>query len=199
MKYFFIFFTFFSLSLSAQSIIIDPDNQEETLIKYLDGKSFNVPEYGIISFELNRKQLKEFKEKRKVNNEDGEDVELEFSVDIKRDTEKKKDRQDYSGMVRFYARNDDQNTSLSSPNASKYMYRIFIARHLIYPIKNFPSHFTLLADGELYFDKYNWKKMTFIEYKNEFLKPSTIKDISGNSDFIGTSQVKCNLINKQKK
>jgi len=201
MKLFIFSLLFFGLSIfktNAQepNIFSNPDN----IVEFLDGKTFTVPNYGIIKFEYNKSDTKRQKEFRIKDGADDEIADLIFDVQIKRNDSKRKDKAGYKIELQIDLNElDNRSTATSSPSSAtgEYVQYFALMRNVIYPIKNFPYMFHLFADGDLYYEKFDYKKVSFADFKNDYL---SAKDKLGgmffNEKYVTKSYIKCIPVNR---
>jgi hypothetical protein len=137
-------------------------NNPEAAKTFFDGKIYEVPSYGTLTFSLNKALTKLEADKRVKDGSYDELVDLVFDVSVKRNNVKKKDKGDYKVSMTIYLTEEDDPDA--DPNKG-YSMDFTLSRQIIYPIKGFPSQYTVFADGDLFFWKYEYKKYTFEEYK----------------------------------
>jgi hypothetical protein len=193
LKFTLLFLLFFiSLRLDAQTpnIFSSPD----AIKNYLDGKTYIIPEYGIIKFEFNNSDTKKMRESRIKDGADDELVDLIFDVSIKRNQSKKRDKTGYKIEMKINLSDEDSDDG--DPTESYFNY-FFLARNVIYPIKKFPAFYYLFADGDLYYIKMNYKKMPFSEFKENLINKKNVFQLSSvENDYRTSSFVKCISISK---
>jgi hypothetical protein len=176
----------FSFNVSAQSPNIF--SSPESIVDFLDGKTYIIPDYGMIKFEYNKSDTKRMKESRIKDGADDEMADLIFDVSIKRNQSRRRDKTGYKIEINVNLK-DPENLD-SDPNEG-YMNSFMLARNVIYPIKGFPSIFNLFADGDLYYMKVRYKKMPFNEFKNNIINGNKFSYKSSN---IGTDNATINYI-----
>ena len=137
-------------------------NNPEEAKTFFDGKIYEIPSYGTLTFSLNKAVTKLEADKSIKDGSYDEQVRLVFDVAVKRNNVKKKDKGDYKVMMTIYITDDDDPDT--DPNKG-YSMDFVLQRQIIYPIKGFPSQYTVFSDGDLYYWKYEYKKYTFEEYK----------------------------------
>lgn len=153
----FILISFISFGQS-DDLFRDPERAKE----FFDGRKYEVPGYGTLTLTLNKAQTNREADKRKEMKADDEEVELVFDVTVKRLNAKKKDKGDYKVNILIYlTENDDPDVD---PNRGMHI-DFSLMRQIIYPIKGFPSQYTIFADGDLYYWKATYKKYTLNDYK----------------------------------
>ena len=153
-----------TIGLSQSSNLFSNPEAAKT---FFDGKVYEVPNYGTLTFTLNKSLTKDEEEKSIRDKSYDEQVKLVFDVSVKRSNVKKKDKGDYNVYMTIYiSEKDDPDTD---PNQG-YAMDFTLKRQIIYPIKGFPSQYTVFSDGDLYYHKYDYKKYTFQEYKEMQIK-----------------------------
>ncbi len=153
----FILISFVSFGQS-DDLFRDPERAKE----FFDGRKYEVPGYGTLTLTLNKAQTNREADKRKEMKADDEEVELVFDVTVKRLNAKKKDKGDYKVNILIYlTEKDDPDTD---PNRGMYV-DFSLMRQIIFPIKGFPSLYTIFADGDLYFWKLTYKKYSLADFK----------------------------------
>jgi hypothetical protein len=193
---FLIGFSFNYAGAQEPNIFSKPDN----IVEYLDGKTFTVPNYGIIKFEYNKSDTKRLKESRIKDGADDEIADLVFDVQIKRNDSKRKDKAGYKIELKIDLNDaDNGSTAASSPYApyGEYVQYFALMRNVIYPIKNFPYMFHLFADGDLYYVKSDYKKMSFAEFKNGLISAKDNLSGLGFENYASRTFIKCTPVNKK--
>ena len=152
----------------------------------LHDREYEIPNYGTVKFKINKAQTKYWEEAHQKDGSSDEVVEITFDAVIKRSNSKKRDKGDYRADIRL---NLDEGEDVCV-NPNKYYTMDFtIMREIIYPVKGFPYMFTLFADGDLYYWKFDYKKYSFEEYKSKKLADQNFLDKE-----MRYSLVKCNYI-----
>lgn len=163
-------------------------NDPEAARQFFDGREYDVPGYGSITFEFNKSATKNSEDARMRDGSYDEMVDLIFDVSVKRKDSKKKDKGDYQVSMVIYLQSDGNINE--NPNQG-YSMDFTLARQIIYPIKGFPSFYTVFSDGDLYFMKYDYKHYSFDEYKLLKLKEkNTLKDVE-------IQYIKCSSLQKK--
>ena len=174
------------------NIFKDPNSLKE----FLDQKTYIVPNYGEIRFDFNNKDTKIMSEKRIKDGADDEVVDLIFDVSIKRNEVGKKDKFDYKVEISV---NPDNSQLINNDPSGRFVNSFMLARNIVYPIKDFPSIFSLFADGDLYFHETSWEPISFEVYKSLFTKTTKgarfgyIAPTGVFDEYINTSYIKCIL------
>jgi hypothetical protein len=172
------------------NIFSDPNSLKE----FLDKKTYIVPNYGEIRFDFNNKDTKIMSEKRIRDGADDEVVDLIFDVSIKRNQVRKKDKFDYK--VEISVNPDNSQLLTNDPNV-KFVNSFLLARNIVYPIKDFPSYFSLFADGDLYFMETSWEPISFEVFKSLYTKTTkgarfgSFMPTNAFDEYINTSYIKC--------
>lgn len=165
----------------SSNLFSDP----EAAKTFFDGKVYEVPNYGTLTFSLNKSLTKDEAERSMRERSYDEQVKLVFDVSVKRNNVKKKDKGDYNVyMIIYISEKDDPD---ADPNQG-YSMDFTLKRQIIYPIKGFPSQYTVFADGDLYYQKFEYKKYTFQEYKE-----MRIKKINPSSN-VSISYIQCKTL-----
>ncbi len=156
-----ILFIFSSNEIYSQStnLFTNPD----LIKKVLDGKSYEVPGYGIITFEYSNSETRKMKEVRMKDGADDEVTDLIFDVNIKRNKAKRKDKVGYK--IEMQIDSHDYDNEEKDPT-KLYSHSFYLMRNIIYPIKDFPASYILFADGDLYYNQTKFKNISLNEYKN---------------------------------
>jgi len=139
----------------------------EAAKSFFEGKIYEVPGYGTLTFTLNKSATKIEAEKSMNDQSYDEQVKLVFDVSVKRNNVKKKDKGDYTVYMTIYL--SDKDDPDTDPNMG-YAMDFILKRQVIYPIKGFPAFYTIFSDGDLYYQKWIYEKYTFEEYKEIRLK-----------------------------
>jgi hypothetical protein len=156
----------------------------------LHDREYEIPNYGTVKFKINRAQTKYWEEAHQKDGSSDEVVEITFDAVIKRLNSKKRDKGDYRADIRLNL--DEGDDVCVNPN-KYYTMDFSIMREIIYPVKGFPYMFTLFADGDLYYWKFDYKKYSFEEYKSKKLADQNFLDKE-----MKYSLVKCNYISGKK-
>lgn len=169
----------------------------EILKDFLDKKTYIVPEYGTIRFDLNKSETKKMRELREKDHADDEVADLIFDATIKRNQSRRKDKIGYRIEIKIVLTDPEDMERNVSDNGQmpEYVQEFQLARNILYFIKDFPVFYQLFADGELYFAKIKYKKLpTFSEYKSLVTMPINgpcIKLKGIMQDYATTTYVKC--------
>jgi hypothetical protein len=172
------------------NIFSDPNSLKE----FLDKKTYIVPNYGEIRFDFNNKDTKIMSERRIKDGADDEVVDLIFDVSIKRNEVRKKDKFDYKVEISV---NPDYSQLINNDPTERFVNSFMLARNIVYPIKDFPSIFSLFADGDLYFHETSWDSISFEFFKSLYIKPTkgarfgSFMPTGVFDDYINTSYIKC--------
>lgn len=162
-----------ALLSSSQAAFTQSFTGRDQIIDMLDGVQYDVPGFGTIEFEYSKKSDNrqslidgyQWDEKQKVP----------FLIRVKRSQEKKFERDDYFAWLEMpsYFESETGRTNYESPN-EKYWATFTISRDAIYQIKDFPSLYVIFADGDLYYQDWQWTEYSFAEAKDRYLN----KDIA---------------------
>lgn len=172
------------------NIFSDPNSLKE----FLDKKTYIVPNYGEIRFDFDNKETKDWAERRIKDGADDEVLDLVFDVSIKRNQVRKKDKFDYEVTIRV---NPDNSQLINNDPTERFVNSFMLARNIVYPIKDFPSIFSLFADGDLYFHETSWDSISFEFFKSLYIKPAkgarfgSFIPTDVFNDYINTSYIKC--------
>ena len=146
----------------------------DAIIDFLDGKSYVVPNFGMIKFEYNKSDTKKRKEIYNLFGSSDDFIDLVFDVIVLRNQSKKRDKFDYQIELHFNLKDNEIAKSLliedyvqtftlmKKPNNS-------VGANGVFPIRNFPVFFNLFADGDLYYVNFKDNKLSFSEFKNSFI------------------------------
>ncbi len=163
---------------------------KESVKSFLDGRTYIIPDYGTMRFEYNSNETKKWKERREKDQSDDEVLDVVFDLTIKRNAAKRKDKTDYQVTMKINL--EDPQGQDYNPTES-YANSFTVRRGEIYFIKDFPFMYILFADGDLYYQKVSYPKISFQEYKAARLKDNkafSILATSDNANAIGR-MVKC--------
>jgi hypothetical protein len=182
----FVFFALCGVTVFGQSEGLF--NNPEAAEAFFNGRVYEVPGYGTITFRLNKLATRNDAERRERDGSSDEMVDLIFDVAVKRKDARRKDKGDYMvDVVIYLSENGDPDMD---PNKG-YVMDFSLVRNIVYPIKGFPSQFFVFSDGDLYFQKYNYKQYSFEEYKKIILQQENrIKDVK-------IEYVRCNSLMKK--
>ncbi len=181
-----VFFTFLGFAAFGQvgGLFNNPRAAEE----FFNGRVYEVPEFGTITFKLNKTATRNSVEGRERDGSADEIVDLVFDVAVKRKDARKKDKGDYMVNIKIYlSENGDPDTDPNKGFAMDFS----LVRNIVYPIKGFPSLYTVFADGDMYYQKYTYKQYSLEEYKNIILK------LENRNKDLKVEYVRCNSLVKK--
>ena len=78
--------------------------------------------------------------------------------------------------------NEFGRANYESPN-EKYWATFTISREAIYQVKDFPSLYVIFADGDIYFQDWQWTSYSFQEAKERYLSGQTMDEESLNIQY----------------
>ena len=152
------------------------------IIEILDGVEYEVPGFGVIEFEYSKKS--DNNQSMRNGSQWGEKQKVPFYIRIKRLNEKKWSRDDYFAWLEMPSDYDNEfgRANYESPN-EKYWATFTISREAIYQVKDFPSLYVIFADGDIYFQDWQWTSYSFQEAKERYLSGQTMDEESLNIQY----------------
>ncbi len=187
----------FRLQLLSLILFLTPfvcEAQEFTgrqyIIDMIDEVSYEVPGFGTIKFEYSKRS--DDSQNWRGGSQFDEAQKVPFHVRVKRENEKRWERDDYFAWFEMpsYLERETGRENYESPN-ERYWATFTISRDAIYQIKDFPSIYVIFADGDMYYQDWNWTTYSFEEAKARYLKMKTM-----DKDSVDISYKKCNRINE---
>ena len=156
-----------SINSQSENLFNDPEATKD----FFNGKVYEVPNFGTLTFKYNKAATKAAAERHEKSNAADEVVDLVFDIAIKRNNKKKKDKGDYRVEIRI---NLDEKEDINTNPNKDLCFEFSILRESIYPIKGFPDNYVMFSDGDLYFRKFDYKKYSLKEYKAKKLNSNNM-------------------------
>lgn len=187
------FTNFLSLPLMLLLVPVLGAAQEFTgrqqIIDMIDDVSYEVPGFGVIKFEYSKRSDDNNSLRNGYQLDEAQSV--PFRVRVKRDNAKKWERDDYFAWFEMpsYLERETGRANYESPN-ERYWASFTISRDAIYQIKDFPSLYVIFADGDIYYQEWNWTSYSFEEAKARYLEMKTMDE-----ETVTISFKKCNRVN----
>lgn len=151
-----------SVYSQTNNLFSDP----KLLKEFLDGKTYIVPNHGTITFEFDNSETRRMRDVRTKDGADDEIIDLIFNVKIKKNNSKRRVKGDYKVKLQI-----DTNEYLEDEQdpRKKYFNSFSPMRSVVYIIKDFPSDYTLFADGDLYYIETKFKNVSLSEFKSTMI------------------------------
>jgi hypothetical protein len=164
-----IFATTIFLQIVLNSVYSQTNNlfsDPKLLKEFLDGKTYIIPNHGTITFEFDNSETRRMRDVRTKDGADDEVIDIIFDVKIKRNNSKRRVKGDYKVELKI-----DTNEYLEGEQdpRKKYLNTFSLMRNIIYIIKDFPSYYTLFADGDLYYTETKFKNVSLSEFKSTMI------------------------------
>lgn len=165
------FILLITLAIDTKAQILD-FTKMESIIPYLDNRQFEVPNYGYIIFHFDKKRYKDIRDK--VTSKSNKDVpsDIPFDIEVKRYNAKKSENE-YPSRVLPVTNEEGNHWKLEVEIGEQSMAitggGLWMSNKRQNAPEFFPTMYTLLADGDLYYEEAKYIKIDFDEYKKRFL------------------------------
>lgn len=205
MKKTIISFLILCLAINSNAQMLD-FHKMESIIPYLDNRTFEVPKYGYITFHFDKKMYKSIRDKVSSKSDSDIPSDIPFDLEVKRYNSKKSEGEYPTRVLPVINAEGNHwkvSVQIGEENIASTGSSLWMSSKRKDAPEFFPLKYFLLADGELFFEQIEYEKISFDEYKKRLLSmynalenPSSSSKSNGSTDPVIVHLVKCLTSNK---